>query len=252
MIARTALGKHEANACKEASMQASKWALMHGAALLPPVELWPPRQPLKTGRAPAVVQRAGPSLHVLDRLAQAPEVLVVHCKLSRDSLVREILEHLREQVNSGGVEVGHYMTPWLLLVPREVGLPVRQLGNRGPVLLRWRSEDLEDLEQLIVISVAGEEGPAVDHFCKDAANAPDVHGSGVFSRAHEHIGRTVPQSDHLVGVTPHRNAEGTCQAKVGQLESSLPVDQEVLRLQIAVEHAVLVAVRYAPQQLVEE
>jgi hypothetical protein len=46
--------------------------------------------------------------------------------------------------------------------------------------------------------------------------------------------------------------KATSQAKVGQLELALHVDEQVLRLEIAMKHAVLVAVGDALQQLVQE
>jgi hypothetical protein len=57
----------------------------------------------------------------------------------------------------------------------------------------------------------------------------------------------------LVSKRPNGDAERPCQAKVGELQQVVPaIDQQVLRLQIAVEHAVRVAVGDAPQDLVEE
>mmetsp|Transcript_10999 Transcript_10999/g.22366 ORF Transcript_10999/g.22366 Transcript_10999/m.22366 type:complete len:205 (-) Transcript_10999:308-922(-) len=177
---------------------------------------------------------------------------MLHCKLPSNSLVWEVLEHLRQQIDTSRVEVGHDVGPGLQFIQLEVRLPVWQLGDGWPSCLARRAEDLEDFLQLVGVRVAREEGPAVDHFCEDAADAPNVHRCGVFSRTHEHVRRAVPQCDHLMGVTPHWNAEGTCKAEVGQLQCSLPVDEEVLWLQVAVKHAMLMAVRDAPQQLVEE
>jgi hypothetical protein len=51
----------------------------------------------------------------------------------------------------------------------------------------------------------------------------------------------------------NRDAERPCQSKVCELEQVVPaIDQQVLRLQVAVEDAVRVAVGDAPQDLVEE
>ena len=65
--------------------------------------------------------------------------------------------------------------------------------------------------------------------------------------------RAVPQSDDLVRVALERHGEGSPEAKIGDLQDpSLLVQQQILRLEIAVEHAVGVAVRHALAELVEE
>lgn len=48
---------------------------------------------------------------------------------------------------------------------------------------------------------------------------------------------------NLVGVSPHWDAEGAREAEVGELEHAVAVDEEVLRLQVAVQHAVCMAER---------
>jgi hypothetical protein len=55
-----------------------------------------------------------------------------------------------------------------------------------------------------------------------------------------------------VRVSPHGNPERAREAEVGQLEVVARVDEEVLRLQVAVEDAVGVAVEQAEVELVVE
>jgi hypothetical protein len=55
-----------------------------------------------------------------------------------------------------------------------------------------------------------------------------------------------------VRVTADGDAKRPCQAKVGQLQLAFPVDEQVLRFQVAVQHAVVVAVRHACEQLVQK
>lgn len=63
----------------------------------------------------------------------------------------------------------------------------------------------------------------------------------------------VEVSAHLVCVALDWDAEGPAQAQVGDLEAhGAVVDQQVLRLEVAVQHAVLVAVRQALDELVQE
>ena len=47
---------------------------------------------------------------------------------------------------------------------------------------------------------------------------------------------------YLMGVSPEGNTECACQTKIGQLEVTLTVNQQVLGLQIAVQNAVAMAV----------
>lgn len=52
-------------------------------------------------------------------------------------------------------------------------------------------------------------------------------------RSEEDVGGPEPQGDDLVGVGTHGDAEGAREAKVGQLELALAVDEEVLGLQVS-------------------
>mmetsp|Transcript_19614 Transcript_19614/g.42331 ORF Transcript_19614/g.42331 Transcript_19614/m.42331 type:complete len:213 (-) Transcript_19614:268-906(-) len=137
------------------------------------------------------------------------------------------------------------------LVLRKVGLVVWQVDHRRPSLLVGRAQHLEDTHELVVVRRPWEERPRRRHLAEYAADAPQVDRCRVLARAHEHVGRAVPQRHHLVCVAPHRDAEGPREAEVGKLQLSLLVDEEVLRLQVAVEHAPLVAKLDAAQQLVE-
>ena len=48
-------------------------------------------------------------------------------------------------------------------------------------------------------------------------------------------------NSYLIGEGVDGNAVGTCEAKVGELELEPLVNEQVLRLQVAMEHALLVA-----------
>ena len=87
------------------------------------------------------------------------------------------------------------------------------------------------------------------HFREDAAEAPDVDGGGVGLGAEEDLGGAVPQRDDLVRVRPDGEGEGARQAEVCELDGAAVVDEQVLRLEVAVEDAMGVAVGDAGQQL---
>ena len=57
---------------------------------------------------------------------------------------------------------------------------------------------------------------------------------------------------NLVGVGANGDAKGACEAEISEFEVAIAVDEEVLGLQIAVEHAVGVAKCDAAQHLVQE
>lgn len=54
-----------------------------------------------------------------------------------------------------------------------------------------------------------------------------------------------------MSVRAYRHTECTCQPEVCQFDITSPINQQVLRLQIPVQHAVHVAVRYAFQKLIQ-
>ena len=60
------------------------------------------------------------------------------------------------------------------------------------------------------------------------------------------------RSTHLVRERVYRDTKGTGETKVTQLELALRVDEQVLRLQVAVQDAVGMAVEQARVQLVRE
>lgn len=49
-----------------------------------------------------------------------------------------------------------------------------------------------------------------------------------------------------------RNSEGTGQTKISELEDILPIDEQVLWLQVSVEDLMLVALGCSVQELVQE
>lgn len=64
---------------------------------------------------------------------------------------------------------------------------------------------------------AREERPARSDFVEDASDAPHVDGGGVLGGAQQHVGRAVPQGDHLVRIRLRRDGLSAGQAEIGQL-----------------------------------
>lgn len=72
-------------------------------------------------------------------------------------------------------------------------------------------------------------------------------------RAKENLGGTVPESNDLVSVALERDGEGAAEAEISDLKNTLVlVKEKVLRLEIAVEDTVAVAVSHALAELEEE
>ena len=90
-----------------------------------------------------------------------------------------------------------------------------------------------------------EEGLLGGHLREDAADTPDVDGTRILVGAQEDLGGAVPEGHYLVGVHAHGDAKGAGQAEVGDLDRTVLVDQQVLRLQIPVEDPPLVAEKHA-------
>ena len=67
--------------------------------------------------------------------------------------------------------------------------------------------------------------------------------------AQQDLGSSVPESDHLMRVHSHWDSECSGQTKVRDLDASVLVDQQVLRLHVAMKNSSLVTEQDALQQL---
>ena len=123
----------------------------------------------------------------------------------------------------------------------EVGFIFRKLGDARPGALGWCAHNPEDLLKLVFVCGAGKEGPAGVHFCHYAPCRPNVDAGVVGAGAEEHVGGAVPEGDNFVGEGVDGDAKGPGKAKVGELELAFVVDQEVLRFEVAMEDAIVVA-----------
>jgi hypothetical protein len=123
----------------------------------------------------------------------------------------------------------------------EVLLVFGELRDSGPGALRGCAHDAEDAHQLVFIGCAGEERAAAVHFCHDAAGGPDVDAGVVGAGAEEDVWGAVPQRDDFVGEGVDGDAEGSGETEICELELAFVVDEEVLRLEIAVQDPVGVA-----------
>lgn len=80
------------------------------------------------------------------------------------------------------------------------------------------------------------------HFHHDASDGPDVDTAIVVLTAEQYFWRSVPKGDHFVGLRSGREAVGPRQPEVREFDGVvLHVDQDVLRLEVAVDDAAFVA-----------
>mmetsp|Transcript_42865 Transcript_42865/g.101763 ORF Transcript_42865/g.101763 Transcript_42865/m.101763 type:complete len:217 (-) Transcript_42865:452-1102(-) len=158
-------------------------------------------------------------------------------------------EHPPQQVEPHGVQLHRVFQ--VLRAPLWEGVFVfRQLRNTRPQGLVRGSHEPEYVEQLVDFRVSRKERPSVDHFGKYAPDGPHVDWGGVVLCPEQDLRRTVPQRDNLMSVCPNRYAECPRQAKVSQLQNiPLPVDQEVLWLEVPVKDSVRMTVGYPPDHL---
>ena len=132
------------------------------------------------------------------------------------------------------------------------GLVFRELTDAWPTPLGRRAHEPEDLEQLVLVGGAREERPAGEHLGHDAAGGPDVDACVISARAEEDVRRTVPERHDLVGESVNWYAEGACETEVCEFQLAGVVNKQVLRLQIPMQHSIVVAKRYAAKKLKHE
>lgn len=92
----------------------------------------------------------------------------------------------------------------------------------------------ENAVELVDLRVAREERLSVEHLGKNDADGPNVHRWRVHFLAQQDLWRAVPQCYDLMRVLFDGDAERARQSKVGDLETARHVDEQVLRLEVAI------------------
>lgn len=128
-------------------------------------------------------------------------------------------------------------------------LPVGEVRDARPDLLRGSPEDAEDAIELVDLRVAGEHGGLCEHLAEDDPDGPDVDWRRILLLAQQHLRGAVPQRHHLVRVSAQRDPERPCKPKVRKLQRPESVDQQVLWLHVPVEDPVRVAVLHPAKHL---
>lgn len=162
------------------------------------------------------------------------------------------LEHSAQQLKADRINLWKNVAQVLSCVDREVGLVLGKLGDTRPRTLRRSAHETENLLQLVFIGGSREQGTTGIHLSHDATSRPNVDRGVVSARAQQDVRGTVPECDDLVTESVDGNAESACKTKVSELELTLVVDQQVLRLEIAMEDSVIMAEGDTAEQLVHE
>jgi len=182
-------------------------------------------------------------------LVQVGKVWVVERGLCSDTLGRLVPHHVCEQLHAVRFESWDDRLQVLGRPPWERWLVVWQGRDAWPCLFGWCAQQPEDSVKLINLRVAREQWTPCNHFSKDWSQRPHVDWACVLLGAEQDLRCTVPQRHHFVRVGTHWDAKGTGEAKVGELDVAVGVDQQVLWFQISVQDTVCMAKLNALQQL---
>lgn len=139
-------------------------------------------------------------------------------------------------------------------VPYEVKLMGVALAGKD----RLANQHLAKNAAAVVVSTSGPlqiRGPRLD-----LPNAPYIDGRGILSELEQKLGRTVPASDDEPGIVASPFAHGppslrhgavvvSGQAKIGNLQDALVVDEKVGSLHVSVQDVVVVEIAEALEQL---
>lgn len=126
----------------------------------------------------------------------------------------------------------------------------RQSRDARPVVLRGRAERSEYLIQLIVrIAHSREYGHAGNHLDEYTPDAPHVQRRRILGASEQNVRRAVPQRDDLVRIRMARDRLRPRQPEIGQFQLARLAYQQVLRLDVPMQHATLVAIRQPAEQL---
>lgn len=130
---------------------------------------------------------------------------------------------------------------------------IGQLSHTRPSLFVGSSQQFEYALQLIVnITARKKWSTSIGQLGEDASRWPAINGRGIKLGTKQYVGWSIPESNHFGGETTNRNAECTSQPKIGQLEISVFVDQQILWLEISMKNIVTMTELQSTQQLVHE
>lgn len=91
-------------------------------------------------------------------------------------------------------------------------------GHTGPCALIGGAECLEYSKDLIDFRLPFKQRFFGYHFGEDAANSPNIDGSGVLGRPQQNFRSSIPEGDDFVGVGPDWDWKCSCEAEITDLQ----------------------------------
>mmetsp|Transcript_2573 Transcript_2573/g.7035 ORF Transcript_2573/g.7035 Transcript_2573/m.7035 type:complete len:313 (-) Transcript_2573:266-1204(-) len=125
---------------------------------------------------------------------------------------------------------------------RIAGLPERQaLLEAWPGRLGGGAQQLHDLDDCANLGIPREYRASGGDLGKDTSRRPDVHRQVVAGMPQQNLWAAIPQGDDIPGVAldPARGHAG--QAEVANFEAVNGMDEDVLRLEVTMNHTLCVA-----------
>ena len=136
---------------------------------------------------------------------------------------------------------------------REGWLESRQVECIRPVAFVRSSKDFENLKDLVDFTISSEQRTTLCHFSKDTTSRPQINSKRVCLLAKKDFRASVPKCDNFVSVGLDGQSKGTGKSEISQFNLSTGrVDEQILRLQVPVEDAMLMAVNQSMQNLEQE
>lgn len=162
------------------------------------------------------------------------------------------LQQLSQQLQSQRIYLRQNSAQLLRGVHRPLTLVLGKVRDARPAALRGRAHETEYLKQLVFVGCSWEERSACEHLGHDAASTPYVDAGVISPTSQKDVRCTVPQRHDLVGERVDGDTKSACETEVSELQLALGVDEEILRLEVAMEDAVVVTEGDAADQLPHE
>mmetsp|Transcript_39239 Transcript_39239/g.103439 ORF Transcript_39239/g.103439 Transcript_39239/m.103439 type:complete len:321 (-) Transcript_39239:246-1208(-) len=188
-------------------------------------------------------------------VVQRPEILVLQRIGGGYPLVRVEDEHLLEQIDGlrVGVRVQGGEGDLGLLGERLDVLDCLRVLNDREIGRTRLAESLDDEPQLLQVVLAGEQRLAAEALGEDAAHRPDVDALVVGGVLDQQLRCAVPARDYIFRKLLRDGiVHTTGQPEIANFEVAILVDEQVVRLQVAMEHLGRVDGFEAAQDLVNE
>lgn len=112
--------------------------------------------------------------------------------------------------------------------------------------------ELEYFEYLVNLTVTTEQRFFLSQLGKNTTNSPNVHSQTILLLAQQYFRSSVPKGFNLVGQGFDRQTESSCQSKVSNFECSCPINEQILRFEVAVNDSASMAVVDAIAELIKE